>query len=110
MKSVTRRKAGRAAADCAARLDLLSNPLRLSVVRALSGGAQSVGELLGRIPVEQNLLSHHLRVLREGGLVKSERVARSVRYALAPGVSADDARSIDLGCCRVTFPAPPAPE
>lgn len=105
-RRATRRPTGRAAAECAARLDLLANPLRLAVVRALADQAQTVSELLRRLPVEQNLLSHHLRVLRDGGLVVSERAARSVRYALAPGVSADHARSIDLGCCRVTFPAP----
>lgn len=79
--------------------------MRLAVLRALSAGPLTVGDLLSRIPVEQNLMSHHLRVLREGGLVISKRAARSVSYALAPGVSADEARSIDLGCCRLTFPA-----
>ncbi len=93
-----------AAAECAARLDLLSHTVRLAVVRALNTAPHTVSELLDKIEIEQNLLSHHLRVLREGGLVVAERAARSVRYSLADGVSVDDALSINLGCCRVTFP------
>ncbi|MFN0022513.1 MAG: ArsR/SmtB family transcription factor [Parvularculaceae bacterium] len=95
-----------AATECAARLDLLSNPVRLAVVRALGLAPRTVSDLLDKIAIEQNLLSHHLKVLREGGLVVTERVSRSVRYSLAPGVSVEQARSINLGCCRVTFPTP----
>lgn len=94
----------RAAAECAERLDLISHPVRLAVVRALGQAPLTVTDLLREIPVEQNLMSHHLRVLREGGLVVAARDHKSKRYSLAAGVSAEGADAIDIGCCRVTFP------
>ena len=57
--------------------------------------------------VEQSLLSHHLRILRDAGLVLDERIGKSVRYSLAPGVDLDAAgASIHLGCCRLSFDPP----
>ncbi len=94
----------RAAAECAERLDLISHPVRLAVVRALGKASLTVTDLLREIPVEQNLMSHHLRVLRDGGLVVAARDQKSRRYSLAPGVSAEDADAINVGCCKVTFP------
>ena len=87
---------------CAERLRVLADATRLSVVRALLDGPLHVGELTERIPVEQSLLSHHLRVLREAGLVRGERDGKAVLYTLAPDISVDG-RSIDLGCCRLSF-------
>lgn len=91
--------------NCAAILKVLADDTRLAVVRRLMSGPQQVGEINAVLHLEQSLLSHHLRVLRDAGLVESERDGKAVRYRLAERVFADArARdSINLGCCSISF-------
>ncbi len=72
--------------DCASRLRVLADRTRLEVMRLLIAGALHVGELNESLGIDQSLLSHHLRVLREAGLVVGERDGKAVLYRLAPGV------------------------
>lgn len=89
---------------CADLLKVLSDPTRLSVVRKLTAGPQRVGELNDTLGVEQSLLSHHLRVLREAGVVTTQRDGKSVVYSLSKSFSDGNREdSIDLGCCRLLF-------
>lgn len=62
----------------------LADPTRLAVLRVLSGQPQCVCEVNEAVPVAANVLSYHLRVLREAGLVGATRRGRWVDYALAP--------------------------
>ncbi|MEP6341704.1 MAG: metalloregulator ArsR/SmtB family transcription factor [Maricaulaceae bacterium] len=89
--------------DCASKLSLLSNDIRLKVVRVLMDGPASVSELLKKIPIEQNLMSHHLRLLREGKLVTSQRVGKGVSYKLDGDMSTEIENEVNLGCCRLSF-------
>ena len=70
-------------------LDLLSavaDPVRWAVLRHLGERGEScVCDLQERIPVAANLLSYHLKVLREAGLVTTRRRGRWVDYSLAQG-------------------------
>ena len=92
---------------CAKLLRLLAEPTRLSVVQRLLLGPHHVGELNSGVGVEQSLLSHHLRVLRDAGLVEAVRDGRSVLYRLSPTVAPrGNGREIDLGCCRLVFDSP----
>ena len=56
--------------------------MRLAVVGVLAGGQRCVCDLQERIPVAPNLLSYHLRVLREAGLISSTRRGRWIDYRL----------------------------
>lgn len=56
--------------------------MRLRIVQALSGGGRCVCDLHEQVPVPSNLLSYHLRVLREAGLVTATRRGRWVDYCL----------------------------
>lgn len=90
--------------DCAGLLRLLADETRLAVVRVLLSGPRHVSEINERVAVEPTLLSHHLRVLREGGIVKAERDGKAVLYRLSPKVESKRAGNvIDLGCCRLSF-------
>ncbi len=51
----------------------------------LVGGERSVGELVERFDVSQPAISHHLRILREAGLVKTRRAGRQRLYRLEAG-------------------------
>jgi len=54
-------------------LRLAAHPLRWQLLTALAGGDYRVRELTERVNEPQNLVSYHLRLLRDGGLVTSRR-------------------------------------
>ena len=60
----------------AADFDVLAHPVRLQLldVLARNEGRVCVCDLEGAVPVKQPTISHHLRLLREAGLVGSEKV------------------------------------
>ncbi|HYL00679.1 MAG TPA: metalloregulator ArsR/SmtB family transcription factor [Steroidobacteraceae bacterium] len=74
------------AMEAAQLLRALANEQRLMVLCHLVQGPLSVGELNRRLPLSQSALSQHLGVLRESGIVQTEREAQTVRYSLPPGV------------------------
>lgn len=99
---VTRKK--QSTTSCAALLKVLADETRLAVLRQLMKRPKHVGEINATLGIEPTLLSHHLRVLREAGLVVTRRDGKAVLYSLAPEV--EDVRSgqaINLGCCLLSF-------
>ena len=90
--------------DCAGKLKILSDPTRLGVLESLMTGPKNVGELMEQLDVEQSLLSHHLAILRDTGLVESSREGKAKVYQLSASVSGSTAgKAIDLGCCKISF-------
>jgi DNA-binding transcriptional ArsR family regulator len=63
-------------------LRALSSPVRLGIVRELSGGDKRVHELVTALGVSQPLVSQHLRVLRTSRIVSTRRQAREIEYSL----------------------------
>lgn len=89
---------------CAAILRVLADPTRLGVVRLLLEHPRRVGELNAVLRMDQSRLSHHLRVMRDAGLVHAVRDGKAVRYQLAPHLAGRrSGNGIDLGCCVLTF-------
>jgi DNA-binding transcriptional ArsR family regulator len=99
-----RRSSAGTTAVCATKLRVLSDPTRLAVLRILLSGAKKVGDINAELSVEQSLLSHHLKVLRDAGLVTTARDGKTVRYRLATPVN-DPCRQkgLNLGCCFLSF-------
>ncbi|MFB9463427.1 ArsR/SmtB family transcription factor [Streptomyces cinereospinus] len=65
----------------------LSDPIRLrllSLIASHEGGEACVCDLIGPFDVSQPTISHHLKVLREAGLVGSERRGTWVYYWVLP--------------------------
>ena len=60
----------------------LADPVRLRIVGVLAEGGRCVCDLREQVPVAANLLSYHLRVLREAGLVTATPRGRWVDYRL----------------------------
>ena len=89
--------------NCAVRLKALSDPTRLAVMRRLARGAATVTDLVEAFAVAQNLMSHHLKVLRDADLVVCQREGQCRRYALAEGVLGRGAKVLKLGCCDIAF-------
>lgn len=93
-----------AAANCAGLLKVLADETRLAVVQQLMDGPKHVGDINEALHLEQSLLSHHLRVLRESGLVEAERDGKAVLYRLAPHVATRaSGKAVNLGCCLISF-------
>ncbi len=90
--------------SCASKLKVLSDPTRLAVLESLMDGPRNVGELMEELNVEQSLLSHHLAVLRDNGLVEATREGKTMIYQLPEDVSDSTAgKAINLGCCKISF-------
>lgn len=73
--------------DPVASVELLlcvADPVRWGVLQHLAAGESCVCEIQAKVQVAANLLSYHLRVLREAGLVLTRRRGRWVDYRLAP--------------------------
>lgn len=71
------------AGNAAARAQALADPTRLTVAAALrEGGEMCVCDLAWISERPQNLVSHHLRALREAGLARSRRDGKMVMYDL----------------------------
>lgn len=69
-------------------LKALASPVRLMVVIELGSGPRCVHELLDAVRaggknVSQPLMSQHLKVMREAGLVTTTRRGQEIAYALA---------------------------
>lgn len=95
----------------------LADPTRFDILRRLRSGERRVGELCDETMLAQSLMSFHLKVLREAGLIRSRRDGRSVWYGIDPagiarlrrlleslgaggGAGSDAARDADLELCR----------
>ncbi len=64
-------------------LAAVADPVRWTVLRRLQTGTACVCELQDEVGVPPNLLSYHLKVLRESGLVTTSRRGRWIDYTLA---------------------------
>ncbi len=64
----------------------LADVNRLRIVRRLAEAPATVTELIEHVGLSQPLVSHHLRRLREAGLVAMERHGRETVCSLRPGV------------------------
>jgi ArsR family transcriptional regulator len=70
-------------AKAAELLRALGAPHRLSIVLHLATGPHCVHELVERLGISQSLVSQHLRVLRNTGLVVGTRRGKETAYSLA---------------------------
>lgn len=50
----------------------LADPTRLRIIQVLTLDCQSVSAIVGATGLSQPLISHHLSILRERGLVRAE--------------------------------------
>lgn len=75
------------ATETAAKFKALADPVRLrllSSVASHAGGEACVCDISAGLDVSQPTVSHHLKVLRDAGLLTSQRRASWVYYAVVP--------------------------
>jgi ArsR family transcriptional regulator, arsenate/arsenite/antimonite-responsive transcriptional repressor len=66
-------------------LRALADPMRAAIVERLASEQLCNCHLQEALGAKQTLVSHHLRLLREAGLVLTEPCGRFTYYRLAPG-------------------------
>jgi len=69
--------------DAVSLLQAVADPVRWTVLQQLAGNPSCVCNLQEHLPIAANLLSYHLKVLRDAGLVTTRRRGRWIDYALA---------------------------
>lgn len=62
-------------------LKMISEPTRLNILKLLKTNT-CVGDIWHCLDLPQNLVSHHLKVLKEAGLINSEKCGLKVMYCL----------------------------
>ena len=63
-------------------LNVISENNRLNILRILKRGGLSVCEIYQYLDLPQNLVSHHLKVLKDFGLLNSQRKGKRNIYSL----------------------------
>ncbi|MBL7219236.1 MAG: winged helix-turn-helix transcriptional regulator [Phycisphaerae bacterium] len=61
----------------------LGDKTRLSIIALLNAGEMNVTAIRGKLKLPQSSVSHHLGLLRAGGLVAARRNGKQVFYSLA---------------------------
>lgn len=98
------RKPGYSNDVIARRLKTIADTTRLGILLELMHGPKNVGALNAVLKVEPTLFSHHLKILRDEGLIASTPEGKTRLYQLTENVVASPAEhSIDLGFCRLVW-------
>jgi len=89
--------------ECARSLKAIGDPERLKIIQCLQTRSRNVSELATLLEAELANVSHHLRVLRDAGLVVDQKQGKFVVYSLNPNIFKPGAGgdALDLGCCRL---------
>jgi DNA-binding transcriptional ArsR family regulator len=89
IKATTRKKSAKGADSRlkqAQRASILlkhvSDPTRLQVIQILAGGEHHVGSLCDQLNQSQPAVSHHLALLRHGGIIAPRRQGKNNFYSL----------------------------
>ncbi len=90
-------------AELAEVFHLMGDPSRLSILLLVLEGPRAVGEIAAATGLSASLVSHHLRLLRAGRLVRAERRGKRVFYAV------DDAHIRSVLTDMAEHVAEPAP-
>jgi len=60
----------------------VADPIRMKIVQALLDGPQCVGDIAKVLELPMVNTSHHLKVMRQSGILEHEKLGRRVLYSL----------------------------
>jgi len=72
----------------------LADTTRQKIMAICCCSLMSVNDIVEKLEVAQPTVSHHLKVLKNAGLVRSERRGKQVMYTI-------DQERLARGCCQV---------
>lgn len=94
--------------QCATVLKTLGDETRLRILESLLVGEKCVTDLVQELKCSQPHTSHHLRILRDSGLVEGHRDGKQVCYRVSPAIQQALAnrqgQALGFGCCELRFP------
>lgn len=94
--------------QCAGVMRALGDETRLRILESLLVEQKCVTDLAKELHRAQPHVSHHLRILRDAGLVEGLREGKRICYRITPAIQrameAGRAQALDFGCCRISFP------
>ena len=74
----------RSVTERATRFAALGDPARLAILELLRRDTHCLCEMQDDLHMAPNLLSYHMRILREAGLVSGRRNGRRIEYWIEP--------------------------
>jgi len=77
-------------------LKTLGHPVRLKIVALLAGKSAYVFDLMESLDIRQALLSQHLKVMKDHGLLKARREGVRVCYSLKEETLAEIVRLMQV--------------
>ena len=83
--------------DKAQLLRTLGHPVRLRIVAGLAGKCSCVKDIWECLEMPQAVVSQHLKILKENGLLEARREGARVRYSLKDGMLAELVRVLRIG-------------
>jgi len=94
--------------QCAKFLKVVADETRLRIVGSLLTEEKCVTDLVHELDCPQPHVSHHLRILRDSGVVEGRRAGKQVCYRIAPivgrALATRRGKALDFGCCELRFP------
>lgn len=85
-------------------LKALSDSTRLAVIDMLLEKETFVSELIEAIGIEPTLLSHHLSILRNTGIIEAARQGKAVKYQLNQAARIKGKpKAVDFGMLKIEF-------
>ncbi len=94
--------------QCALVLKALGDETRLRILESLLVVEKCVTDLVQELGCSQPHASHHLRILRDSGLVEGHRCGKQVCYRVTPEIqralAKGQGQALDFGCCELRFP------
>ncbi len=96
------------AQECAVILRAVGDPTRLAILESLLTHEKCVGDLVKELKRPQPYVSHHLRILRQTGLIEGQRDGKQICYRIVPhmqnALKNRGEQGLDFGCCQLSFP------
>ncbi|MBM4126483.1 MAG: winged helix-turn-helix transcriptional regulator [Nitrospira sp.] len=93
---------------CATVLKSLADATRLRILESLLDEEKCVTDLARELGCPQPHVSHHLRILRDSGIVEGVREGKQVCYRITPVVQRAlthrQGKALNFGCCELRFP------
>lgn len=94
--------------ECADILRAVGDPTRLAILESLLSHEKCVGELVEELRRPQPYVSHHLRILRQAGLIEGQRDGKQICYRIVPDMQSTlknrGEQGLNFGCCQLSFP------
>ena len=94
--------------QCVTVLKALADETRLRILESLLIEEKCVTDLVRELGCPQPHASHHLRILRDSGVVEGIREGKQVCYRITPvmqrALAGRQGKALDFGCCELRFP------